>query len=99
MLSDGWSCGIPWPQHVPLLMSHGQQGSCRLPPFGFEALGRHGVWATHHPDNLVSPKVLEKVGLGAKGPRRDDRYVGGAWYDSVVGSILEDEWRLRTTRS
>ena len=27
--------------------------------------------------------------------RRDDRSVGGAWCDSVVCSILEDDWRLK----
>jgi RimJ/RimL family protein N-acetyltransferase len=63
--------------------------------FGFEALGLHRVWATHHPDNLASRKVMEKVGLREEGRRRDDRFVGGVWYDSVVCSILEDEWRPR----
>jgi ribosomal-protein-alanine N-acetyltransferase len=63
--------------------------------FGFEALGLHRIWATHHPDNLASRKVLEKVGLREEGRRRDERFVGGLWYDSVVCSILEDEWRLR----
>jgi RimJ/RimL family protein N-acetyltransferase len=67
--------------------------------FGFEALGLHRVWATHHPDNLASRKVLEKVGLGEEGRRRHDRFVGGAWYDSAVCSILEEEWRLRRTGS
>jgi len=67
--------------------------------FGFETIGLHRVWATHHPDNLASRKVLEKVGLREEGLRRDDRFVGGVWYDSVVCSILEDEWRLRRASS
>jgi len=66
--------------------------------FGFEVLWLHRVWATHHPDNLASRKVLERVGLGEE---------GGAgrsvcrWrvVRLVVCSILEDEWRLRRTRS
>ncbi len=67
--------------------------------FGFEALGPHRLWATHHPDNLASRKVMEKVAFREEGRRRDDRLVGGVWYDSVVCSILEDDWRLRRTRS
>jgi ribosomal-protein-alanine N-acetyltransferase len=67
--------------------------------FGFEVLGLHRIWATHHPDNFASRKVLEKVGLREEGRRRDDRLVGGVWYDSVVCSILEDDWRPGGTRS
>jgi RimJ/RimL family protein N-acetyltransferase len=63
--------------------------------FAFDALGLHRVWASHHPDNIASRKVLEKVGLREEGRQRDDRFVGGVWYDSVVCSILEDEWRLK----
>jgi RimJ/RimL family protein N-acetyltransferase len=63
--------------------------------FAFDALGLHRVWASHHPDNIASRKVLEKVGLREEGRRRDDGFVGGVWYDSVMCSILEDEWRLK----
>jgi ribosomal-protein-alanine N-acetyltransferase len=61
--------------------------------FGFESLGMHRIWATHHPDNLASRKVLDRVGFKEEGRRRDDRVVGGAWHDSIVCSILENEWR------
>jgi [ribosomal protein S5]-alanine N-acetyltransferase len=61
--------------------------------FGFDSLGLHRIWATHHPDNLASRRVLDKLGFREEGRRRDDRFVGGAWYDSVVCSILQSDPR------
>jgi [ribosomal protein S5]-alanine N-acetyltransferase len=61
--------------------------------FGFDRLGMHRIWATHHPDNVVSRRVLDKLGFRAKGRRREDRMSSGRWHDSVVCSLLEDEWR------
>jgi len=65
--------------------------------FGFETLGLHRIWATHHPENFASRRVLDKIGFQEEGRRRDDRFVGGAWYDSVVCSILESEWSPKET--
>ena len=59
--------------------------------FGFETLGLHRIWATHHPENGASRRVLDKIGFREEGRRRDDRFVDGAWYDSVVCSILESD--------
>jgi ribosomal-protein-alanine N-acetyltransferase len=59
--------------------------------FGFETLGLHRIWATHHPENLASRRVLDKLGFVEEGRRRDDRFVDGAWYDSVVCSMLESD--------
>jgi [ribosomal protein S5]-alanine N-acetyltransferase len=60
--------------------------------FGFERLGMHRIWATHHPENVASRRVLDKLGFREEGRRRDDRMIGGQWSDSVVCSLLEDEW-------
>ncbi|MGH2365094.1 MAG: GNAT family N-acetyltransferase [Chloroflexota bacterium] len=60
--------------------------------FGFETLGLHRVWATHHPENLASRRILDKLGFQEEGRRRDDRYVRGRWYDAIVCSILDHEW-------
>jgi ribosomal-protein-alanine N-acetyltransferase len=59
--------------------------------FGFETLGLHRIWATHHPENVASRRVLDKVGFVEEGRRRDDRFVEGVWHDSVVCSILESD--------
>ena len=61
--------------------------------FGFERLGMHRIWATHHPENVASRRVLDRLGFREEGRRRDDRMIGGRWSDSVVCSLLEDEWR------
>ena len=61
--------------------------------FGFERLGMHRIWATHHPENVASRRVLDRLGFREEGRRRDDRMIGGRWSDSVVCSLLEGEWR------
>lgn len=58
-----------------------------------ERLGLHRIWATHHPENVASRRVLDRLGFREEGRRRDDRMIGGQWSDSVVCSLLEDEWR------
>ena len=63
--------------------------------FGCEALGLHRIWATHHPENLASRRVLDKLGFQEEGRRRDDRYIQGRWCDSVVCSVLDHEWTKR----
>jgi [ribosomal protein S5]-alanine N-acetyltransferase len=35
--------------------------------FGFETLGLHRIWATHHPGNLASRWVLDKLGFQEEG--------------------------------
>jgi ribosomal-protein-alanine N-acetyltransferase len=60
--------------------------------FGFETLRFHRIWATHHPDNPASGRVLAKAGFVPGGRIRDDRRVDGAWRDSLVYVLLEDEW-------
>jgi RimJ/RimL family protein N-acetyltransferase len=69
--------------------------ACLLLRFGFENLGLHRIWATHHPDNSASRRVLDKVGFREEGRRRDDRLLDGMWFDSVVCSILKHEWAPR----
>jgi ribosomal-protein-alanine N-acetyltransferase len=61
--------------------------------FGFQTLRLHRIWGTHHPENVASGRVLEKLGMQYEGRLRDDRFIRGRWYDSVLCSILEEEWR------
>jgi [ribosomal protein S5]-alanine N-acetyltransferase len=78
---------------APAFSGRGIASEAGAPIAGFERLGMHRIWATHHPENVVSRRVLDKLGFRVEGRRRDDRMIGGQWFDSVVCSLLEDEWR------
>uniref|UniRef100_UPI003F4988D4 GNAT family N-acetyltransferase n=1 Tax=Amycolatopsis sp. CA-096443 TaxID=3239919 RepID=UPI003F4988D4 len=60
--------------------------------FAFEDLGLHRVTAAIGPDNDASRRVVEKLGFTREGRLRDHVYTNGAWRDSVLFSILSDEW-------
>ncbi len=59
---------------------------------GFESLGLHRIWAIVEPENVVSARVLEKLGMQREGRLRDHRYAKGRWRDSVLYAILAPEW-------
>ncbi|OEJ29628.1 GNAT family N-acetyltransferase [Streptomyces agglomeratus] len=60
--------------------------------FGFRALGLHRISAAIGPDNLASIKLVEKLGFTREGILRDHVFTNGAWRDSVLFSVLEQEW-------
>jgi [ribosomal protein S5]-alanine N-acetyltransferase len=60
--------------------------------FGFGPLGLHRIFAVHHPDNVASGRVLQKLGMRFEGRHRDHMYAHGTWRDSLAYAILEDEW-------
>lgn len=66
----------------------------RLINFGFIECKLHRIYATCDPRNVVSAKVLEKVGMVKEGTIRDDLLLRDGWRDSNLYSILEQEWRL-----
>ncbi len=55
-----------------------------LREIAFGALGMHRLYATCHPDNAASVRVLEKAGLQLEGRLRDHMWVRGAWRDSLL---------------
>ncbi len=61
--------------------------------FGFERLRLHRIWATHHPDNVASGRIMARLGFVEEGRRREERLYDGVFADSIVRSILEHEWR------
>jgi ribosomal-protein-alanine N-acetyltransferase len=60
--------------------------------FGFERLALHRISAVHHPENLASGRVLQKVGMQREGRLRENLLAHGAWRDSVAYAILDREW-------
>ena len=60
--------------------------------FGFDRLGLHRIFAYHHPDNVASGRVLQKLGMQREGVLRENQFAHGRWRDSVVYAVLEHEW-------
>ncbi|MEV6605001.1 GNAT family protein [Kutzneria sp. NPDC051319] len=59
---------------------------------GFSQLRLHRVHATCDPRNLGSAAVLRKLGLTYEGRLRHTLLLRDGWRDSLMFSILEDEW-------
>ena len=62
--------------------------------FGFSKLKLHRIYATCDPRNIASSKVLEKMGMEYEGRMRDTLLIRDGWRDSLLYSILENEWVL-----
>lgn len=64
--------------------------------FGFTTLKLHRIFATCDPKNSSSSRVLEKIGMTLEGRLREHlRIKNGYWRDSLLYSILENEWLLQ----
>lgn len=61
----------------------------RLIVFGFDELGLRRITATCHPDNFVSARVLEKVGMHFERTVRDHLRVRGGWRVFAVAASDE----------
>lgn len=60
--------------------------------FAFGPLDLHRVSAAIGPENAASLAVVERVGFTHEGTLRDHVFTNGAWRDSVLFSVLTDEW-------
>jgi RimJ/RimL family protein N-acetyltransferase len=58
----------------------------------FGRLHLHRVWGARSPDNVASARLMKALGMAEEGRIRHHVFVRGAWRDSVVHAILEDEW-------
>ena len=63
-----------------------------LVDYGFNVLKLHRVYATVHPENGASIRVLEMVGMMREGRLRENMLYDGVYGDSLIYSILEHEW-------
>ncbi len=61
--------------------------------FAFSTVGLHRVQAACGPDNAPSRALLERLGFQCEGRMRDHVFTNGAWRDSLLYALLEDEWR------
>jgi len=51
------------------------------------------IQATTHTKNVISQKVLEKVGFKREGTLRKPALIKGEWTDLFIFSILREEWK------
>jgi ribosomal-protein-alanine N-acetyltransferase len=51
------------------------------------------IQAQTHPRNVASQKVLEKAGFTKEGTLRKSYFGRGEWIDSLIYSILREEWK------
>lgn len=65
---------------------------------GFEELGLHRISAHCLAQNEASARVLEKLGMQLEGCLRDHQWFKGRWWDTLLYSILEQEWREQRQR-
>lgn len=71
---------------------YGSEVTKALLKFGFENLKFHRISATCFPLNLGSKNLLEKVGFKQEGYLREEIYIRGQWRDSLLFSILENDY-------
>lgn len=64
----------------------------QLIEFGFKEFNLHRIYATCDPRNVGSSKVLEKIGMTNEGRIRENLLIKDGWRDSLLYSILEQEW-------
>lgn len=76
-------------------MGYATEAVGQLLEFGFETLRLERISATCHPGNAASISVLERSGFTLEGRLRSHRLVRGARRDSLLHSILRDEYTGR----
>lgn len=60
---------------------------------GFEDLALHRIWGARSPLNEASAKTMTAAGMVVEGTIRGHIEKAGQWRDSVVHSILFEEWK------
>jgi|SRR5579885_479751 len=61
--------------------------------FGFTTLQLHRIFATCHPENKGSERVMQKIGMRKEGHLRENKWGKGAWRDSLLYAIIESDWK------
>jgi RimJ/RimL family protein N-acetyltransferase len=74
---------------------YGTEAATAMLRFGFEELRLHRVLARVIPNNHNSVRLLEKLGMRQEGRLREHEYFKGRYWDTLIYSMLEEEWRWR----
>ena len=63
-----------------------------LEHLGFAELGIHRIWGARSPVNEASARTMRKAGMIEEGTIRGHLFTRGAWRDSVVHSVLAEDY-------
>jgi RimJ/RimL family protein N-acetyltransferase len=73
--------------------------ACRLIlDFAFGPLALHRVTAAIGPENAASIAVVDRLAFSYEGHLRDHVFTNNAWRDSLLYSLLADEWAAQQPR-
>lgn len=72
----------------------GKESLCMLVDYGFKEMNLHKIWAEVY-DNNNSIHLYHKIGFMDEGILRDNYFSEGKYGNSIVMSVLEQEWRER----
>jgi ribosomal-protein-alanine N-acetyltransferase len=74
---------------------YASEATSLLVTFGFETLQLHRISAAIGPENNASIAVAARLGMSYEGRIRHHVRTNGEWRDSLLYSVLVDEWRRR----
>ena len=79
---------------APLYWGQGYatEAAQKMLDFGFEHLELHRVWASCLAENKASARVLERLGMKQEGCIRQNRWMKGRYWDTLIYGILKHEW-------
>lgn len=60
--------------------------------FAFDTLNLHRLSTSYFPHNIGSEKVLRKLGFTVDGYARDYLLIDGVWHDSILVSLINENW-------
>jgi RimJ/RimL family protein N-acetyltransferase len=67
--------------------------------FGFNELKVHRIWSWCIAENVGPARVMEKLGMKQEGRLRENEWIKGHWWDTLVYGILDYEWREKAEES
>lgn len=87
------SCGIVIGEKEYHGKGYGTEAMKLLVDYGFNTLNLNRIELEAHSLNFRALKSYEKVGFKKEGTRRYAIYINGEYKDSIIMSIIRDEWQ------
>ncbi|GAA4621032.1 hypothetical protein GCM10023196_007310 [Actinoallomurus vinaceus] len=78
------------PADVAIWYVHG--GNTKEWAHGRDEFSLHRIWGARSPENAISDRLMQKLGMVVEVRIRGRLLVSGRRRDSIVHSILEEEW-------